>query len=145
MLTPSIFSNDLFNDLFFDFDDRRPARKLYSPSNGLMKTDVKETEDSFELTVDLPGYDKENIQAQLRDGYLTINATTGSESEEKDAGGRFIRKERYQGSCSRSFYVGEELTQEDIRARFENGTLVVDIPKKEAKPAVNETKYIQIS
>ncbi|MBO5093319.1 MAG: Hsp20/alpha crystallin family protein [Lachnospiraceae bacterium] len=148
MLMPSIFGEDLFDGFFDDF--ARPARNMIrynTPVNTLMKTDIKETDGGYELDIDLPGYQKEDVKAQLRDGYLTISAQTGNdgnEKEEKDASGKYIRRERYYGSCSRSFYVGEDVTEEDIRAKFENGILKLFVPKKEAKPEVKENKYIAI-
>lgn len=112
--------------------------------SGLMNTDVRDTDGGYEVTIDMPGVDKENVKAELKDGYLTVEAVTGDKKEEKEADGRYIRRERYYGSCSRSFYVGEDVTQEDIRAKFEDGTLKLLIPKKEEKPAVEKKKYIAI-
>ena len=109
-----------------------------------MRTDIKETEGGYELDIDLPGYKKEDVQAQLKEGYLTISASMNKDNGEKDKNGKYIRRERYFGSCSRSFYVGEAVTQEDIKARFEDGILKVSVPKKEAKPEVEESKYIAI-
>lgn len=109
-----------------------------------MKTDIKDVDNAYEITMNLPGVKKEDVKAELKDGYLTIRAASNTEREEKDNQGRYIRRERYSGSCSRSFYVGEEVTQEDIRARFENGTLSMLIPKKEKQPAVENKKYIAI-
>ena len=109
-----------------------------------MRTDVKESETGYELDIDLPGYKKENVKAELKDGYLKISAESRQDNDEKDENGKYIRRERYYGTCSRSFYVGEEVTQEDIRARFEDGILKVSVPKKEAKPAIEESKYIAI-
>ena len=140
MLVPSIFGEDLFDTFFDDF--KRPARS--NTNINVMRTDIKETDAGFELDIDLPGYKKEDVQAELKDGYLTISAKTNTTREEKDENGKYIRKERYSGSCSRSFYVGEELDQEDIKARFEDGILKVMVPKKEAKPAVEENRYITI-
>ena len=140
MLVPSIFGEDLF-DTFFDYF-KRPARS--NTNINVMRTDIKETDAGFELDIDLPGYKKEDVQAELKDGYLTISAKTNTTREEKDENGKYIRKERYSGSCSRSFYVGEQLEQEDIKARFEDGILKVMVPKKEAKPAVEENRYITI-
>ncbi len=143
MMMPGIFSDNLFDD-FFDFD--RPFKGYQRVNTSeIMKTDVKESETGFELDISLPGYKKEDIQAELKDGYLTINASTSSSNDEKDAKtGKYIRRERYSGSCSRSFYVGEDITQEDIRAKYENGVLSLAIPKKEAKPQAEEKKYIAI-
>ena len=144
MLMPSIFGENLFDDFFDDF--ARPARnavRFNTPANNIMRTDIKESEDGFELDIDLPGYKKEDVKAELKDGYLTIGAQTSTDSDEKEDG-RYIRRERYYGTCSRSFYVGKEVTQDEIRARFEDGILKVAVPKKQAKPAVEESRYIQI-
>ena len=145
MLMPSIFGENLFDEFFDDFV--RPTRRVVrynTPSTTIMKTDVKETEGSYELDIDLPGYKKEDVKAELKDGYLTISAATNTNNDQKDENGKYIRRERYYGNCSRSFYVGENITQEDIKARFEDGILKIVVPKKEAKPAVEEEKYISI-
>lgn len=145
MLMPSIFGENLFDDFFDDF--ARPARnavRYNTPASNVMRTDIKESETGFELDIDLPGYRKEDMKAELRDGYLTISAQTGGDSGEKEESGRYIRRERYYGTCSRSFYVGKEVTQDEIRARFEDGILKVSVPKKQAKPAVEESRFIQI-
>ena len=145
MLMPSIFGENLFDDLFDDF--ARPVRKVagYStPATSVMKTDVKETDAGYELDIDLPGYKKEDVKAQLKDGYLTISAETKKDDDKKDDNGKYIRRERYYGSCSRSFYVGDDVTEEDIRAKFEDGILKVSVPKKQPKPAVEQNKYITI-
>lgn len=145
MLMPSIFGENLFDDFFDDF--ARPARnavRYNTPASNVMRTDIKESENGFELDIDLPGYRKEDMKAELRDGYLTISAQTGGDSGEKEESGRYIRRERYYGTCSRSFYVGKEVTQDEIRARFEDGILKVSVPKKQAKPAVEESRFIQI-
>lgn len=141
MLMPSIFRENLLDEFW-----GRPYRVngYDSGVDEMMKTDVKETEQGYEMTMNLPGIKKEDVKAELKEGYLTINATSNSENDEKDNDGRYIRRERYYGSCSRSFYVGEEVTQEDIKAKFENGILKLSIPKKEAKPAVEENRYIMI-
>ena len=146
MLMPSIFGENLFDNFFDDF--YRPVERKPAPAQhraAAMRTDVKETENGFELAIDLPGYKKEDVQAELKDGYLTITASVNKNNDEKDEHGKYIRRERYCGSCSRSFLVGEHLTQEDIKARFENGVLMIDIPKKEAKPEIEEKKYITIA
>ena len=109
----------------------------------VMKTDIKETKDSYQIAIDLPGYEKEDIKIHIEDGYLNIVAKTSSEKEEKEKG-TFLRKERYFGECSRSFYIGDEITEEDIKASFRNGTLQLEIPKKEEKKAIPEKKYIEI-
>ena len=140
MYMPSIFGRNMFDD-FFDFSfDNRETNKL----GEMMKSDVQETDQGYEVTMNLPGVKKEDVKADLKDGYLTIEATTGSSSDEKEENGRYIRRERYYGACSRKFYVGEDITEEDIKARFENGTLKLSIPKKEVKPAVEQKRYIAI-
>ena len=145
MLMPSIFGESLIDSFFDDF--AAPAKKVMSyntPANNIMKTDIKDTKEGYELDIELPGYNKEDVSAELKDGYMTISASTKSDEGEKDENGKYIRRERYYGSCSRSFYVGEAITQEDIKARFENGILKLFVPKKEEKPAVEEKKYITI-
>lgn len=109
----------------------------------VMKTDIKENDKGYELDVDLPGYKKEDVKAELKDGYLTISASNDNTKEEKDEDGKYIRKERYTGSVSRSFYVGKYVTEEDIHAKFENGILKLSVPKVDA-PKVEENKYISI-
>ena len=147
MLMPSIFGENLFDDFFDDFYrpavHKAPARAA-APATAVMKTDVKETPAGFELDIDLPGYKKEDVKAELKDGYMTITARSQKENSDKNEEGRYIRRERYWGSCSRSFYVGENITEEDIKARFEDGILKVTVPKKEAKPEVETKKYIAI-
>ena len=145
MLMPSIFGETLFDEFFDDL--ARPAKKSVRYSNAVpsvMRTDVKESETGYELDIELPGYRKEDVQAELKDGYLTITAKTQNENDEKDSNGKFIRRERYYGTCSRSFYVGEDMKQEDIKAKFENGILKIGVPKKEAQPVVEENKFITI-
>lgn len=141
MLRPGFFTGDVFDD-FFDFpffDDKQEKRQT---ANYLMKTDIKELEKGYELEIDLPGYKKEEIQAELKEGYLTIRAVKVAEQKKEE--GKFIRRERYSGSCQRSFFVGKDVTQEDIKAEFKDGILRLQVPKKEAKPAVEENKYISI-
>lgn len=144
MLVPSIFGEDLFDNFFEDFT--RPARTAarYNAPAAIMRTDVKETETGYELHVDLPGYKKENVQVELRDGCLTVTAKTAENRDEKDENGKYIRRERYSGTCSRAFYVGEDIEQNDIKAKFEDGILKLSVPKKEAKPKVEENRYIAI-
>ena len=141
MLMPSIFGNDFMDDFFVFPQERKSAA---STQNNLMQTDVKETETGYEVVIDLPGYSKENVNAELKDGYLIISATTTSNDEEKSEDGKYIRKERYSGSCTRTFYVGDSVKQDDIKAKFEDGTLKLTIPKETAKPAVEEKKYVSI-
>ena len=145
MLMPSIFGESLFDDFFDDF--ARPMRNVMRynvPTTNIMRTDVKETNNGYELNIDLPGYKKEDVKAELKDGYLTVHAETKSNKDEKDEGGKYLRRERYYGSCNRSFYVGEAVTDEDIKARFEDGILKITFPKKEVQPEVEESKYIMI-
>ena len=130
------YRNNIFDDLFnAPFFTRNEAN--------MMKTDIKEHDGGYELTVDLPGVKKEDIKAELNDGYLTISAENNTNKDEKEENGKYICRERYSGSYSRSFYVGDAITEEDIKAKFENGTLKLDIPKKEALPE-KQNKYIAI-
>lgn len=143
MLMPSIFGENLFDDwMDFSFPDIEKA--LYGKrSQNVMKTDVKETEQGYELDIDLPGFKKDEVNAQFKDGYLTIQASKGLDKDEKDKEGKYIRRERYAGAMSRSFYVGDGVEKNDIHAKFEDGILRLSIPKKDAK-AVEENKYIAI-
>ncbi len=144
MLMPSIFSESLFDDFFNDFAYPAKNAGRYNTSvSHMMRTDVKEGETGFELDIELPGFKKEDIGVELKDGYLTINANRDENNDKQDENGKYIRRERYYGTCSRSFYVGKELTEEDIKARFENGILKLSVPKKD-KAAVEEKKYIRI-
>ena len=145
MLMPSILSNDFMDDFFSvprvtGFGGSRFDRDF----SRMMTTDVKETDNGYQLDMNLPGFAKEDIKAELKDGYLTINAQSNSSNDEKDEDGNYIRRERYTGSCSRSFYVGDAVTQDDIHAAFKDGVLSLNIPKKEAIPEKEETKYIAI-
>ena len=138
---PSIFGESLLDDFFEDpFDNYAYAMN----TSNLMKTDVKDTDQGYEITMNLPGVKKEDVKAELKDGYLTISASTNSNKDEKDGNGRYIRRELYSGSCSRRFYVGEDVTQDEIKAKFENGALTLLVPKKDQKPAVEDKKYIAI-
>ena len=144
MLMPSIFGENLFDD-WMDFSFPDIDKALYGKhAKNEMKTDVRETEDGYELDIDLPGFKKDEVTAQLDNGYLTIQASKGLDKEQKDKKGKYIRKERYAGSMSRSFYVGDAVTEEDIKAKFENGTLKMLVPKKEEQKAVENKKYIAI-
>lgn len=138
---PSLFGERFFDD-FFDEPFKRNYKLL--PPNTVMKTDVKETEDGFVLDIDLPGYTKDEVKGEIKDGYLTVSAFKSSEKEDKDEEGKYIRRERFAGNCSRSFYVGENITEEDIKAKFENGILKVSIPKKAKEPEVEQKKFISI-
>ena len=151
MMLPSIFGENLFDDLWNDFpwfddsDMRKAEKKLYGHrAKRMMKTDIKEHDDRYEIILDLPGFKKDEVQIELNDGYMTISAEKGLEPKEEKKPGRYIRQERYAGACQRSFYVGDDLTEEDISAKFRHGVLKVTVPKKEAKPAVDAKKYIEI-
>lgn len=142
MMMPSIFGNNFVDDVF---DDMFPFAGSYTTANyDLMKTDVKDAGDHYELEMEMAGVEKENIKAELKDGYLTVSAETNTKKDEKAEDGKYIRRERYSGSCSRSFYVGDGVKQEDIKAKFEDGTLKLFVPKEAAKPAVEQKKYISI-
>ena len=144
MMMPSIFGENLFDEFFDGFT--KPFGKLtgYANQNSAMKTDVKELDDSYELDIDLPGVKKENVKAELKDGYLTVTATHGTQNDEKDENGKYIRRERYYGSASRSFYVGDQVKQEDVKARFEDGILKLAVPKIRKQPEVEQNHYIAI-
>ena len=131
MLVPSIWGEDLFDD-FMRFPTTGDFRRtgMNDWSKGLMKTDIKETENGYELSVELPGYVKDDVSIKLDNGYLTISASKNETKEDKDENG-YIRKERYQGQRSRSYFVGEYVKPEDIKAKMENGILTVDFPKVE--------------
>ena len=151
MLMPSIFGEDLFDDLFdLPFYDDRAGRnvekKLYGRhAQNLMKTDIKEQDNGYEVIVDLPGFKKEEVKVSLDNGYLSIQAAKGLDKDEKDKdSGRYIRRERYAGACERSFYVGDAIEQSNVKAEFKHGILKLFVPKKEAKPAVEANKYIAI-
>lgn len=144
MLMPSIFGENLFNN-WMDFSFPDIDRKLYGKHvNNIMKTDVKEKDGGYEVAIDLPGFKKEEVKAELKDGYLTISAVKGFDKDEKNQEGKYIRRERYVGNMSRSFYVGEDITENDIHAKFENGILMLDIPKKEEQKKVDQKRYVTI-
>ena len=147
MLMPSVFRENLFDD-WFDFPDfsdlDQAEKKLYGRrAERLMKTDVHEHDDHYEVDIDLPGFAKDEITIELNDGYLTVSAAKGLDKDQNDKKGKLIRQERYAGAMQRSFYVGEELTEEDVKASFKHGVLSLCLPKKEAK-AVPEKKTIMI-
>lgn len=146
-MLPSIFGENLFDDMFRDFASFDPfsaSDALYGKhARALMKTDVRETDNSYELDIDLPGFKKDELQLHLQDGYLTVSAAKGLDKDEKDKEGHYIRRERYAGQCSRSFYVGENITEEDVHAKYEDGILRLSIPKKDA-PKLPERRVIAI-
>ena len=148
MLMPSIFGENLFDDdwMNFPFNDEFWGKKnpLYGKhAQNMMKTDIRETDGSYELDVDLPGFKKDEIKVQLKDGYLTLSAAKGLDKDEQDKKGNYIRRERYAGSSSRSFYVGSGVKNEDVHAKFENGVLRLSLPKKAAEE-IEADKYISI-
>ena len=144
MLMPSIFGENLFNDDWMDFGFPEVDKALYGKHAGnVMKTDVKETDTGYEVDIDLPGFKKDEITARLENGYLTISAAKGLDKDEQDKNGKYIRRERYAGSMSRSFYVGDGVTQDDIKAKYEDGILRLAVPKKDNK-AVEADRYISI-
>lgn len=148
MRVPSIFGESLFDD-FMDFPFEREFFGRRNPLYGkheknMMKTDIKQTDAGYEMDIDLPGFKKEDVTAKLENDYLTISASKGVDKDEKNDEGVYIRRERYVGQCSRSFYVGEDVKQEEIKAKFEDGILKVFIPKTEPKQLAKEQNYIAI-
>lgn len=145
-MLPSIFGENLFDDFFSDpFEMMVPARSALYGKHGknLMKTDVRETEETYELDIDLPGFKKDEIDLNLNDGYLTISAAKGLDKDTEDKKGKYIRQERYAGTCSRSFFVGEAVEPEEVSAGFEDGILRITLPKK-AEKRLPEKKTIAI-
>lgn len=150
MLMPSIFNDNLFDD-FFDFPfyddkaDRKIQRKLYGHHAGnLMKTDIKELDNGYELEIDLPGFKKDEITMKLENGTLTVSAAKGLDKDEENKEKKYVRRERYAGGMSRSFYVGEHVDVEDIHPKYENGILSFIVPKKEQKAVEEKNKFISI-
>ena len=147
-MLPSIFRDNLFDDMF-DFDDfdkefNRMMRPLYGKhAQNMMKTDVRETDNSYELDIDLPGFKKDEIKVELDNGYLSISAAKGLDKDEEKKDGKYIRRERYAGAMNRTFYVGDNLTQQDIQAKFEDGILKISVPKKDVQQ-IEQNKYIAI-
>ena len=144
MLMPSVYGRDFFDDLMDGFGFPDVNKKLYGRhAKNMMKTDIRETDEGYEVIMDLPGFKKDEIEVQLENGYLTVSAAKGLDKDEADKKGKYICRERYAGEMSRSFYVGEDILDTDIHARFENGILKLDVPKKEAK-AVETKKHVTI-
>ena len=130
-----------YNDAPFE----NVEKKLYGHhAKNVMKTDIKETDEGYELEIDLPGFAKDEVKVSLDNGYMTVSAAKGLDKDEEKKSGKYIRRERYAGACERSFYVGDEITEEDVKGEFKHGMLKLFIPKKEAKPAVEQKKYISI-
>ena len=130
-MLPTVFGENLFDDFFDDSFGMMNARNpLYGKhARNLMKTDIRETDTNYELAIDLPGFKKDEIHIELKNGYLTISAAKGLDKEEQDKKGKYIRQERYAGACSRSFYVGDDVEPADVSAKFEDGILTITVPK----------------
>lgn len=145
MLVPTTRSmlNSFMSDPFDAFFGTPTHRTTVPPT--MMRTDIKETDTAFELAIDLPGFAKEDVAVDLKDGYLTINAKTAKETEDKDEKGTYVRKERFSGTCSRTFYVGEDIEEDDVKAKFENGVLTIDVPKKQEQPKLESGRSITIA
>ena len=148
MLMPSIFGENLFDDDWMDFPFDRDFWGKKNPLYGknaknMMKTDIREHDNGYEVDIDLPGFKKDEINVELENGYLTVSAAKGLDKGEQDKQGKYIRRERYAGAMQRSFYVGDTLTQEDIKAKYDNGILSISIPKMDAQ-AVETKKTIAI-
>ena len=146
MMMPSVFGRDIFDDFMDGFAFPDVSKELYGKhAKNVMKTDVRELDNGYEIIVDLPGFKKDEIEVQLEDGYLTISAAKGLDKDEKEKDtGKYIRRERYAGACCRSFYVGEDIGEKDVKAEFKHGILKLFVPKKEHKDAVEQKKYIAI-
>ena len=137
MMIPRRNHFDLFDEMFRDPFFEGTESKV-------MKTDIKEKKDKYLIDIDLPGYEKEDIKMEISDGYLTVHASVNKEVDDEKEKGKYVRKERYVGECSRSFYVGENVKEEEIKAKFKNGTLTIEVPKKENKKELPDKKYIPI-
>ena len=149
MMMPSIFGENLFDDdwMNFPFDQDFWGKKnpLYGKhAKNMMKTDIRDVDGNYELEIDLPGFKKEDVKIQLKNGYLNIQATREEKKDEKDDKGKYVRRERYTGTCNRSFYVGSSIKHEDIHAKYENGILHVTFPKEETKKEAEEKKFVSI-
>lgn len=137
LMIPRRNNFDVFDEMFKDpfFTGERESR--------LMRTDIKENKDSYLIDIDLPGYEKENIKMEIEDGYLVVHAKVNKNVDQKEDG-KYVRKERYTGECTRSFYIGEDIKEEDIKASFKNGTLSIELPKKETQEELPKKRYIEI-
>ena len=139
MLMTNFFDNSLLDNFFSVPSD---TYRNKSNTTGLMQTDIKESDTEYEISMNLPGFKKENVKGELKDGYLVITATNAEDETDKNV--KYLCRERYSGGCSRSFYVGEEITQQDIKARFENGVLTFIVPKIDKTARAKENKFISI-
>ncbi|MFR2823121.1 MAG: Hsp20/alpha crystallin family protein [Thomasclavelia sp.] len=146
MMMPSIFGENLFDDWMDSFEEEFFGRKnpLYGKhAKNMMKTDVRETDDTYEVDIDLPGFKKEDISVSFENGYLTISTNKTLDRNDKDKDGKYIRQERYAGSMSRSFYIGKNVPKGDIKARYEDGVLKLSVPKKDIEVIENNTISIE--
>ena len=141
MYMPSIFGEDLMDDFFNDNWFRSPA---FTNNNGMMRTDVKQKDGNYELEMELPGFKKDDVQLSLENGYLNIRAAHNDNKDEKDKDGKIVRKERYTGAVERSFYVGNNITEDDVHAKFEDGMLLITLPDPEQKKPIENKKTIRI-
>ena len=144
MLMPSLFEKNFADTMFDDFFRVPFGFSTVDAAGGSMSADVKEFDNKYELELELPGFSKEDLKAELKDGYLTVKAEHSTNNETKDENGKYIRRERYYGTCQRSFFVGKDITEQDIKASFENGVLKLDIPKQDVVPKQEEKHYIAI-
>ena len=146
MMMPSIFGENLFDDWMDSFEEEFFGRKnpLYGKhAKNMMKTDVRETDGTYEVDIDLPGFKKEDISVSFENGYLTVSTNKTLDRDEKDKDGKYIRQERYAGSMSRSFFIGKNIPKEDIKAKYEDGVLRLSVPKKDIKVIENNTISIE--
>ena len=139
-----IISLFLFDDFMGYPTGRQAAANAYPQVKDMMKTDIRDVDGNYELEIDLPGFKKEDVKIQLKNGYLNIQATREEKKDEKDDKGKYVRRERYTGTCNRSFYVGSSIKHEDIHAKYENGILHVTFPKEETKKEAEEKKFVSI-
>ncbi|MDY5023143.1 MAG: Hsp20/alpha crystallin family protein [Blautia sp.] len=145
MLMPSIFGESLFDDFMEGFDFPDVDKVLYGKNaKNLMKTDVKEKDSSYEVDIDLPGFKKDEIKVRLKDGYLTVSAAKGLDKDEQNKEGKYVRRERYAGGMSRSFYVGKNVKESDVHPKYENGILSFTLPREDKKAVEEQNHYISI-
>ena len=147
MLLPTVFNDSLFNDPFFNdfFDTRSPRQTRSFPVVNNMKSDIKEFDDAYQIEMQLPGYSREDVEVSIKDGYLTVSANHEENKDEQDENGKYIRKECYRGSCERSFYVGDHISTENVKASFKDGMLTLNFPKQEALPKEETKQLVEIT
>ena len=146
MMMPSIFGENLFDDWMDSVEEEFFGRKnpLYGKhAKNMMKTDVRETDGTYEVDIDLPGFKKEDISVSFENGYLTVSTNKTLDRDDKDKDSKYIRQERYAGSMSRSFFIGKNIPKEDIKAKYEDGVLRLSVPKKDIKVIENNTISIE--